>query len=92
MVCLIVEEGFAPAEKERTSNPIYYELVAYLIKRAVFIVMWEREIGDKMKKKHYALDVISVAIIIFNIISVISFMLPPGRAFYLPSRCENKYV
>lgn len=38
-----------------------------------------------MKKKHFLLDVISFAIVVFNVISVICFLLPPGRAYYLPT-------
>lgn len=37
-----------------------------------------------MKKKHYILDVISFTIIIFNVVSVFCFFLPPGRAYYMP--------
>ncbi|MBQ8541674.1 MAG: hypothetical protein IJ435_09415 [Clostridia bacterium] len=37
-----------------------------------------------MKKKHFILDVISFVLVIFNVISVSCFLLPPGQAYYLP--------
>lgn len=36
------------------------------------------------KKRYFVLDVISFIIITFNAISVVSFWLPPGRAYYMP--------
>lgn len=37
-----------------------------------------------MKKKVFVLDIISFCLIVFNTISFIAFLLPPGRAYYMP--------
>ena len=42
-----------------------------------------------MKKSFHISDTVSIAIIIFNFISTICFLLPAGRAYYMPEFLEH---